>query len=69
MSSEELVARIESLPKNMQKQVIDLIDALLKRAPKPEPPMKKRPVGLMKGKIRMADDPDEPLEDMRPYME
>ncbi len=68
MSSADLLVKFNGLPEDLRKQVVDFIDALLKRAPKPEHP-KKRPIGLMKGKIRMADDFDEPLEDMRPYME
>ena len=69
LSTADLLVKFNGLPEDLRKQVVDLIDALLKRAPKPEPPMKKRPIGLMKGKIRMADDLDEPLEDMRPYVE
>jgi hypothetical protein len=69
MSTADLLVKFNGLPEDLRKQVVDLIDALLKRTPKPEPPKKKRPIGLMKGKIRMADDFDEPLEDMRPYME
>lgn len=69
MSTADLLVKFNGLPEDLRKQVTDFIDALLKRTPKQEVPKKKRPIGLMKGKIRMADDFDEPLEDMRPYME
>ena len=36
----------------------------------PEKPLKKkRTAGLLKGKIRMAEDFNEPLEEMKEYME
>lgn len=34
----------------------------------PETPKKKRQAGLLKGKIWMSDDFDEPLEEMKEYM-
>ena len=69
MSSADLYVKINSLPEDLRKQVTDFVEFLLARGKRSDPKKKKRPIGLMKGKIRMADDFDAPLDDMRPYME
>ncbi len=68
MSTADFLVKFNSLPDDLRKQVVEFIELLLARKQKPEQ-KKKRPIGLMKGKIRMADDFDAPLDDMRPYME
>ena len=69
MSIADFLVKYNALPDELRKQVVEFIKLLLARKQKQEPPKKKRPIGLMKGKIRMADDFDAPLDDMRPYME
>jgi hypothetical protein len=70
MSSADLFVKLNSLPEDVRKQVLDYIEFLLQRLQQEKSAKKKkRPIGLMKGQIHMADDFDAPLEDMRPYME
>ncbi|MGV9012371.1 MAG: DUF2281 domain-containing protein [Flavobacteriales bacterium] len=74
MSSADLFVKIESLPADLRKQVIDFVEFLLKRKSAPEPSAdgsdREKPVaGLLKGKIWIADDFDEPLDDFKDYME
>ena len=65
MTSEELVARIESLPADMQKEVIDFIDFHLARLNQNDPPKQGGVPGLAKGRITIADDFDAPIADGR----
>ena len=72
MSSADLFVKIESLPENLRKQVSDFVEFLLKRKDPSNKggteTEKKKPVaGLLKGKIWIADDFDEPLEDFKEY--
>ncbi len=61
---EELVARIEALPEDMQKQVIDFIDYHLARLNQSGSlPSQGGVPGLAKGRITIADDFDPPLTD------
>lgn len=69
MSTADFFVKFNSLPEDLRKQVVAYLESLLAGKPKEKPHKKKRPIGLMKGKIRMADDFDAPLDDMRPYME
>jgi len=69
MSTIDLYATIDSLPKHLRQEVANFITSLRKRH---KPEVKKqaqRPFGLLKGKIRMSEDFDDPLEDFREYME
>ncbi|MBK8499994.1 MAG: DUF2281 domain-containing protein [Flavobacteriales bacterium] len=68
MSTADLLVKINGLPEDLRKQVTDFIDALLKRAPKPEPKQKRIPFGKFKGKVKMASDFDAPLDDLKDYM-
>jgi hypothetical protein len=52
---------LEEYPVSMKRIKLIIIP---EKTSKPE-----RKAGLMKGKIKMAEDFDEPLEDMREYME
>ena len=74
MSSADLFVKIESLPENLRKLVAEYVEYLSWRKDAPvgddHGPKKMTPIpGLLKGKIWIADDFDEPLADMRPYME
>jgi hypothetical protein len=69
MSSADLLIKINSLPEDLRKQVIEFIEFLSTRRKQPEPLRKKRIAGLMKGEIHIADDLDAPLDDFKEYME
>lgn len=68
MSTADLLLKINALPSNLRKEVEDFIDALLKRKDKETPKQKSIPFGKFKGKIRIADDFDGPMEDFKDYM-
>ncbi|MCO5274146.1 MAG: DUF2281 domain-containing protein [Flavobacteriales bacterium] len=68
MSTADLFLKIESLPAELRKEAEAFIDALLKRGPKKKPDRKPIPFGKFKGKIRIADDFDAPLVDLKDYM-
>ncbi len=68
MSSADLFVKIESLPAELRKEAEAFIDALLKRGKKKKPDGKPIPFGKFKGKIRIADDFDAPLDDLKDYM-
>lgn len=62
MSTEEIVAKFESLSKEDQKLVMDFIDFQLERLNQSTPLPKQGGVpGLAKGRITTADDFDAPL--------
>lgn len=67
MASAGLLLKINSLPSDLRKEVEDFIDDLLKRKDKKAPQDKPLPFGMFKGKIHIADDFGEPLEDFKDY--
>lgn len=67
MSTADLFVKINSLPAELRKELEAFIDQLMKRGKK-APGKKQRPIGMFKGKIRMADDFDAPLDDFKGYM-
>ena len=60
-----LLAKIGSLPSKMQKEVSLFVDFLISKKPRKVVPK----AGSLKGKIHMAPDFDDPLPDMKEYME
>jgi Protein of unknown function (DUF2281) len=67
-----ILEKLEALPDPLKTEVLHYIEFLYKRyvSTETEPPnsQKKRGgLGLLKGKIRMADDFDAPLEDFKEY--
>ena len=67
MSGLSFYTKFEILPKNLKQEVSDFIDYLLDKSSK----KKKKPIpqfGSAKGKIKMASDFDEPLDDFKEYM-
>ena len=69
MSNADFLYKLNSLPEDLRKQVLDYIEALLKRVKDEKAPRKKRIAGLMKGQIHIADDFDAPLDDFKEYLE
>ncbi|MBE9140596.1 DUF2281 domain-containing protein [Nodosilinea sp. LEGE 07088] len=68
-----ILEKLEALPESLQTEVLHYIEFLSARyAEKPvgaEPKAEKRGgLGILKGKIWMSEDFDEPLEDMKEYM-
>ena len=70
MKDSSLKYEIDSLPKALRDQVMDFIAFLVEKnkSPKDKPKSKKRQFGALKGKIKLAPDFDEPLEDFKDYM-
>jgi len=76
MAAQDQYIQLSSLPEDVHKQVLDFIAFLMERhqnMPASEeefeaPQIKKRPIGLMKGQIRMSDDFDAPLDVFKDYM-
>lgn len=78
MTANIIFQEIQSLPEPLQQQVLDFVQFLkTKRAgkqtkpqtdDKPDETPQKRIFGLAKGKIHLAPDFDEPLEDFKEYM-
>ena len=66
MDTDQLYEKINSLPSDVRSEVDDFIDFLMnKRVAKRQ---KKKPeFGCAKGKIHIADDFDEPLDDFKDY--
>ena len=68
-----LLEKLEALPESLQTEVLDFIDFLSEKHKKnqaeAELPKKKRGgLGVLRGKIWMAEDFDELLEEMKEYM-
>jgi len=71
-----IVEKLETLPESLQTEVLHFIEFLSERyaekVQKPEdsasPQKKRHGFGIWKGKVWMAEDFDEPIEDMKDYM-
>jgi hypothetical protein len=72
MSYQDLLKEYQSLPKNYQKEVEDFIAFLKSKLDNPTPKVdvpKKRILGVGQGKGWISPDFDEPLDEMKEYME
>lgn len=68
-----LLEKLEALPESLQIEVLHYVEFLSEKYKKnkaeAELPKKKRGgLGVLRGKIWMAEDFDEPLEEMKEYM-
>lgn len=67
-----ILKNLEKLPESVKQAVLDYTEFLVNRyveeVPKTEKAAKRGGLGIWKGKIWMADDFDEPLEDLKDYM-
>lgn len=67
-----ILEKLEELPESFQTEVLHYIEFLIEKYAQKytqEKPTKKRRIaGTMEGMIIMADDFDEPLEDLKEYM-
>lgn len=69
MSTTEIFEKIRLIPENYQQEVVDFIDFILeKKVKKTTISQNQRPLGLLKGMMKMSDTFDEPLEDFKGYM-
>lgn len=72
MSSADHYIQLSSLPEEVRRQVLDFIEFLMQRErnQQSKEPEKPKPIsGLLKGKVKIADDFDAPLNDFKEYME
>jgi len=67
-----ILKNVEKLPESVKQAVLDYTEFLVNRyreeVPKTEKAVQRGGLGIWKGKIWMADDFDEPLEDLKYYM-
>ena len=67
MTTTNLQLEINSLPMNLRQEVADFVE-FLKTKNNNKPQIKSREFGYAKGKIKLADDFDEPLEMFADYI-
>ncbi|MCZ4224641.1 type II toxin-antitoxin system VapB family antitoxin [Pedobacter rhodius] len=67
MTTTNLQIEINSLPMNLRREVADFVE-FLKTKNKNKPKLKSREFGYAKGKIKLDDDFDEPLEMFTDYV-
>lgn len=67
MSELTLNTKLELLPPELRKEVRDFIDFLISKRKSSSSP-KKAQFGSARGKIRMSDDFDKPLDAFKDYM-
>lgn len=69
MSQAKIFEKIKMIPVAYQQEVEDFIDFILQKNNKGnQEEKKKRKIGLLKGKMKMSPDFDEPLGDFKDYM-
>jgi hypothetical protein len=66
MISAQLIEKVRKVPSYYEKEIEDFIDAIL-HSQLASRPKSRRQFGLLKGKLIMAPDFDEPLEDFKDY--
>lgn len=69
MAQNQLLEKVRKIPPAYQQEVEDFIDFILtkKRVSNEEKEMPRK-IGVLKGKLQMADDFDAPLDDFKDYM-
>jgi hypothetical protein len=67
MTNTSLKFEINSLPKTLRDEVADFVEFLKKKS-KPKSMLKAREFGYAKGKIKLSDDFDQPLDEFNNYM-
>lgn len=71
MYSLSISTQYEQLPDNYKQEANDFIEFLFSKANHSKikkQPLKRNGLGSLKGKIKMADDFDAPLEDFKDYI-
>ena len=67
MNNVSLYNKINSLPENLKKEVLDFVEFLQTKTRK-SPSKKPRAFGSLKGKIKLAEDFDAPMDDFKEYI-
>ena len=67
MNSLTLSTKLEILPQNLKSEVFDFVDFLFEKSTKKNHNIIPK-FGSAKGKIKMSEDFDAPLEDFKDYM-
>jgi hypothetical protein len=67
MTNQMIKEKLQNLPDNLKEEIFDFIDFIYSRfRDKNVPKSSRRPgYGILKGKISMKDDFDDPLEDFK----
>lgn len=69
MTNTSLKFEINSLPKALRDEIADFVEFLKTKSKiKTSPKLKTRQFGYAKGKIKISDDFDEPLDEFKDYM-
>ena len=68
MNNLSLYTQINALPQHLKDEVMDFVEFLKSKAEKSKKKNKERNFGCLKGKIKMADDFDAPLDEFKEYM-
>ena len=69
MGQIQILEKIKMIPAAYQQEVEDFIDFILEKKGNLKPRQNKgRKLGLLKGKMKMSPDFDEPLDDFKDYM-
>jgi hypothetical protein len=72
MVNEQIIDKFNKLPKELQNEALDFIDFLLSKHNQSLEDIDNKSrngFGILKGKISITDDFDEPLEDFKNYMD
>ena len=67
MTNTSLKLEINSLPKDLREQVADFVEFLKKKS-RTKSKLRMREFGFAKGKIKLSDDFDAPLDEFKNYM-
>jgi len=68
-----ILEHLQQLPESLQQDVLHYIESLLKQQAginplEATPPNRQQAFGIWQGKVRMSDDFDAPLDDLKDYM-
>ena len=69
MDKLSLYTQINNLPSNLKQEVLDFVQFLEMKLKKERKLKKHRRFGVLKGKIKMSDDFDEPLEEVSNFLQ
>jgi len=68
MRNTQLIEKVKKIPPAYQQEVEDFIDFILEKRATKNNLAGERKLGLLKGKLKMSPDFDEPLDDFKDYM-
>jgi Protein of unknown function (DUF2281) len=68
-----ILENLQKLPDSLKQDVLHYIESLVEQyetqTPEETKPDRRQAYGIWKGQIKMSNDFDEPLEDLKDYME